>query len=43
MKLVQEYFWNDDMELTNTKHSVILLNKGGENFYIAHVEDRVRY
>ena len=42
-KLVQEYFWNDDLELTNTKSTTIILKKGGHNFFIAYIEDRKQY
>ena len=42
-KLVEEYFWNYDTELTNTKHTTIILSKGGGDFFIGHIEDRERY
>ena len=42
-KLVEEYFWNDDLELTNTKSTTIVLKKGGYNFFIAYIEDWERY
>ena len=42
-KLVEEYFWNDDLELTNTKSTTIVLKKGGDTFFIAHIEDREQY
>ena len=43
MKLVAEYFWNEDPELTNNKHTTIGLGQGGDNFFIAYIEDRERY
>ena len=42
-KLVVEYFWNDDLKLTKTKSTTIILKKGGENFFIGYVEDRERF
>ena len=44
-KLVEEYFWNedDDMKLTNTKHTTIILNKGGDYFFIAYIEEKKLY
>ena len=42
-KLVEEYFWNDDLELANTKSTTIALKKGGDNFFIAYIEDNERY
>jgi hypothetical protein len=42
-KLVEEYFWNDDKALTNAKCTTIVLNKGGDDFFVAHLEDRERY
>ena len=42
-KLLEEYIQNDDLELTNTNHTTNILSKGGDNFFMAHIEDRVRY
>ena len=42
-KLVEEYFWNDDKQLTNSKCTTINLNKDGDNFFTIHVEDKARY
>ena len=42
-KLVEEYIQNDDSELTNTKFTTINLSKGGDNFFIGHIENRERY
>ena len=35
-KLVEEYFWNEDndLKLTNTKCTTVVLSKGGDNFFI---------
>ena len=42
-KLVQEYFWNEDKQLTTTKCTTIILKKGGHDFFIAYNEDRERF
>ena len=42
-KLVQEYIWNGDWEMTNTKCTTIVLKKGGDNFFIAYIEEKIRY
>ena len=31
MFMVLEYFWNDDLGLTNTMSTTIIFNKGGDN------------
>jgi hypothetical protein len=43
MFMVEECIQNKDTELTNTKCTTIILSKGGDNFFMAHIEDRERY
>ena len=43
MFMVEECIENEDLELTNTKNTTINLNKGGDDFFMAHIEDKERY
>ena len=43
MFMVLEYFWNDDLGLTNTMSTTIIFNKDGDNFFMAHIGNRERY
>ena len=43
MFMIEEYIQNHDMRLINTKCTTSALNKGGLNFFKAHIEDRDRY
>ena len=43
MYMIEEYIENDDLKLNNTKCTTIILNKGGDDFFMAHVEDKERY
>ena len=40
---IEECIENDDKALINTKNTTINLSKGGDNFFIAHIEERERY
>ena len=41
--MIVEYFENDDIKLTNTKHTTNILGKGAKNFFIAHIKNKKRY
>ena len=43
MYMIQEFIENENMELTNTKNTTILLNEGGDNFFFAHVFGKPKY
>ena len=40
---IEECIQNDDKALKNTKNTTINLAKGGDNFFMAHIEERERY
>jgi hypothetical protein len=43
MFMIEECIENHDMQLTNTKKTTIVLRKGGDDFFKAHIEDKERY
>ena len=43
MFMIQEYIQNEDLGLTSSKNTTIVLSKGGDNFFKAHIEDNERY
>jgi hypothetical protein len=43
MLMIGECIENEDKALTNIKRTTIALNKGGHNFFIAHLGDKERY
>ena len=43
MFMVAEYIHNDDLDLKNIKNTTINLSKGGDNFFMGHIDDRERY
>ena len=43
MFMIQEYIYNEDNQLTNSKCTTNNLNKDGDNFFTIHVEDKARY
>ena len=43
MFMIIEYIENEDMKLTNSKCTTNALNKGADNFFTAHIQDKDRY
>ena len=43
MFMVEEYIQNKDKALTNSKSTTVNLNKGGDWFFLAHIQDKERY
>ena len=43
MFMVEECIENEDLKLTTTKNTTIALSKSGDDFFMAHVEDKNRY
>ena len=41
--MVEECIQNDDKALINTQCTTVVLSKGGDNFFIGHIENRERY
>ena len=40
---IEECIQNEDKALKNTKNTTIVLCKGGDNFFTAHIENKKRY
>ena len=41
--MFEECIENEDLFLTNTKNTTVVLSKGGDNFFTAHIENKKRY
>jgi hypothetical protein len=40
---IEECIENEDLGLTKTKNTTVILSKGGDNFFTAHIENKKRY
>ena len=40
---IEECIENEESGLTNTKNTTVVLSKGGDNFFTAHIENKKRY
>ena len=40
---IEEFIQNEDKALTDTKNTTVNLGKGGDNFFMVHIEDKERY
>ena len=40
---IEECIQNEDLELTSTKNTTVVLSKGGDNFFTAHIENKKQY
>ena len=40
---IEECIENEDQLLTNNKNTTVVLSKGGDNFFTAHIENKNRY